>query len=435
MARAGAHLTSTTDPEMKARTNLLHDSGFLRVWLSLSSSELGTNVSVALLPLFAVALLHASPVEMGVLATANTLPYVIAGPLVGVLADRMPRRVILVVTDLVRTGIFVFAAVAAVLGLLNFESLYLVAFFAALCHVWYDIAHGSYLPFVVDRARLISANSYTSFSQSVAATAGPTAAGIVMQALGAIVGMGFCAGAYLVSALLLVGSNPGRPQPVGKVGRRSVPAEMVDGLKFVWGTMLLRRLTIRHVCWHFTVGAVYSQLIFLLVHETRLSMSAVGVMLSMIGLGTAFAAATATRLSARIGVGMAIMSSNLMAALALPLLVIFAGSGIAALLSIGFALIVYGYCFMTYQINNASLRQVVTPDAMLGRLTAAVRVSTLGANALGAVLAGSLAQLAGSRAAIASFATLAIVLAINGMRRSPLREIHELPVSPVLTPA
>lgn len=420
---------------MRARTNLLQDSGFLRVWLSFSSSELGTNVAVALLPLIAVALLQVSPVEMGLLATATTLPYVIAGPLVGVLADRTPRRIILVVTDVVRAGIFMFAAVAAVLGFLNFKLLYLVAFFAGLCHVWYDIAHGSYLPFVVDRARLISANSYTSLSQSVAATGGPAAAGIVMQGLGAVVGLSFCAGAYVLSALLLVGSNAGRPQPVGTFRRRSLLAEMADGLKFVWGTVLLRRLIIRHVFWHFTVGAVYSQLIFLLVNETRLSVSAVGAMLSMIGLGTVLAAATATRLSARIGVGMAIMSSNLLAALALPLLVLFGGSGVAVVLCIGLALVIYGYCFITYQINNASLRQVVTPDAMLGRLTATVRVSTLGANALGAVLAGSLAQLTGSRTAIACFAAFAIVAAIRGMRASPLREIHELPARSALAPA
>jgi MFS family permease len=412
---------------MTVQTNLLRDSGFLRVWLSFSSSEVGTNVAIALLPLMAVALLHASPVEMGLLATANTLPYVIAGPLVGVLADRIPRRRILVVTDIVRAGIFIFAALISFLGFLSFKSLYLVAFFAGLCHVWYDIAHGSYLPFVVDRTRLISANSYTSLSQSVANTGGPTAAGVVMQGLGAVFGLGFCAAAYVISALLLFRSNPGRPQPTSALGRRSVLSEMADGLKFVWGTFLLRRLTIRHVVWHFMVGAIYSQLIFLLVNETRLSLSAVGVMLSMVGVGTVIAAATAARLSARIGVGMAIMRSNLFAALSLPLLVIVGGSGLASILCVGIALVIYGYCFITYQINNASLRQVITPDAMLGRLTAAVRVSTLGANALGAVISGALAQLTDSRTAIGCFAAVAIVLAVRGMRASPLLAIHELP--------
>jgi predicted MFS family arabinose efflux permease len=153
----------------------------------------------------------------------------------------------------------------------------------------------------------------------------------------------------------------------------------------------------------------------------------VGVMLSMVGVGTVIAAATAARLSARIGVGMAIMRSNLFAALSLPLLVIVGGSGLASILCVGIALVIYGYCFITYQINNASLRQVITPDAMLGRLTAAVRVSTLGANALGAVISGALAQLTDSRTAIGCFAAVAIVLAVRGMRASPLLAIHELP--------
>lgn len=398
---------------------------FARVWCSYSLSEFGSNIVITLVPLVAAVLLRATPWEMGVLATANTLPYLVAAPVVGVLADRLPRRIILVVTDAVRAGILLIGAIAALAGVLSFPALYVMAFSIGIATVWYDVAHGSYLPFVIaDRTRLIAANSYVSGSQSAATTIAPSLAGAALQGLGAAASLGIAALLYLGSAVLLFATAAGRT--IAATPRASIWAEMRHALDFIRQHPLLRALTIRHVVWHLIVGGVFAQTLLYFVSGLRLSPAAVGAMLSVMGIGTFTGVMTARHVSGRLGVGGTIIASNLIAAGGAALLAIPFGIGAAGITAAAVAVFAYGYCTITYQINNASLRQTATPDALLGRMTAVIRMTTYGANAAGALAAGLLAERFGSQVVIAGFAVVALVAAIRGAASPMLRALRDL---------
>ncbi len=410
---------------MNAPAALWREAVFARVWISFSFSEFGSNIVVTMIPLIAAAFLGASPLQMGMLATANTLPYLVAAPIVGVIADRLSRRTILISADIGRALVLGTGAAVAWSGGLSFETLYAVAFAVGIGNVWYDIAHGSYLPFIVERERLIDANSYLSGSQSAAATAGPSLAGAVLQAAGTALGILFAAFLYLLSALLLYSANPGRPAPAGPE-RRSIWAEMRHGLSFIWHHRLLRPLTLRHATWHFVVGGLYSQIVLYLVASLHFSAAEVGGMLSVVGIGTLIAVASAGRLSRRLGVGPTIMASNVAAAAVTLLIAVPSGAGPMGIAMIGMAMLAYGFCTITYQINNASLRQAATPDPLLGRMTAVTRMTTFGANAVGAVGAGLIAQHFSVSLAIAAYSVLAVAASLCGLVATPLRSIRSL---------
>jgi MFS family permease len=415
----------------RAVQSLWRQPTFLNVWLAFTLSEFGSSAALVTLPLLATTLLHALPLQMSVLATANTLPFLLLGPVAGVMADRLPRRAILVTADLARSVVLATGVVVALTGTLTMGILYVIAFGIGVGNVWFDIAHGSYLPSVVAKEQLIGANSRLALSQSVADTVGPSAGGAAIQLLGAPVTVLGTALAYMASAALLATNRGTQTVRRQQLTFASLRGEMLEGILFIWRHPLLRRLTLRLAGWHLIVGALQSLLILFLIDELHLAPTTVGSLLSVAGVGTLLAAVSAGRLSARFGIGPTIMMCNVAAALAAPLIPAAGGADPRSIVMVGIALFTFGYCVISYQINNASLRQALTPNSLLGRMGAANRILTLSVNSLGALTAGLIGQFSTVRTAMACFALLGIVCAVTGLVSSPLWAIRTHPQSPV----
>src|SRR5215469_13273582 len=108
---------------------------FLLLWSGQSISQLGSQVTVWALPLTAVLLLHASPLQTGLLTAASIAPYVAAGLFAGAWVDRVARRPLMVAADVGRALLLVSIPVAAWLGTLTLLHLYVVAAATGLCAV------------------------------------------------------------------------------------------------------------------------------------------------------------------------------------------------------------------------------------------------------------------------------------------------------------
>ena len=120
--------------------SIWRDERFVRVWAAFTLSQLGSSITIVVLPLIATTALHASTLQIGMLGTANTLPFLLLGPLVGVLADRLPRRAIVITADIVRAIILAIAVV--IISKRTFSGiglLYVVAFGIGAANVWLRI--------------------------------------------------------------------------------------------------------------------------------------------------------------------------------------------------------------------------------------------------------------------------------------------------------
>ncbi|MET0498208.1 MAG: MFS transporter [Steroidobacteraceae bacterium] len=410
-------------------SSLLRDRAFFRVWLAFTLSQVGASLALMALPLLAASSLRASPLEMSILAAMQTIPFVIFGPFAGVAADRWRRRLILVVADLMRAAVLVSVPLAALTGHLTIELLLAVAFVVGTGNTWFDICHGSYLPTIVERRRLLEAHSRFSLSQSVTDTAGPLIGGGLVQSLGAPLAILGNALSYLISGLLLAFAPDSEPTAANLGGRTSVWSDIADGVRFVYRHALLRSLTLRLAAWHFVVGGIQSMLIFHLARNLEMSAGKIGLLFSMTGAGTVLGATCAQALSRRIGVGPTIVLCNLLAAFLAGLIPLAGAASVGSLVLIGSTLFGFGFCVITYQITNASLRQAVTENAYMGRMSAATRVVALGTNACGAVVAGVVAQTFDARIAIAAFAALGIAFALKGATMGQLRAVKSLPIA------
>src|SRR5262244_275830 len=173
---------------------------FFKLWSGQAISSFGSAITTVALPLAAVVVLHASPVQMGVLLALTTLPHLLFGLVAGVGVDRLPRKSILVGTDLGRCLLLATIPILGVLGELRIEHLYAVAFLTGTMTLLFETASMSLLPALVGRDNLIHANGAMILNTSVASTAGPALAGGLVQVLTAPVAIAFDAASFLLSA-------------------------------------------------------------------------------------------------------------------------------------------------------------------------------------------------------------------------------------------
>jgi len=133
-------------PGLPQPTGLWAHSDFLRLFAAQSVSLFGSEITLIALPLTAVLVLGAGPEQMGMLAAASRLPYLLVGLFAGVWVDRLRCRSVLVAADFGRAVLLGSIPLAALFGALRIEHVFVVAFLAGVLTVFFDVAYQSYVP-------------------------------------------------------------------------------------------------------------------------------------------------------------------------------------------------------------------------------------------------------------------------------------------------
>ncbi|MFF0476878.1 MFS transporter [Streptomyces sp. NPDC004284] len=386
----------TTTTLERPRLHRLPD--FRRLWIGDTVSQAGTAVTALALPLVAIGPLGASPFEAGLLVTCEFLGFLLLGLPAGAWVDRMRRRRVMIVGDLVRAALLASLPLAAWLGVLTLPQLYAVAFGLSVCTAFFDIAYQSHLPQLVDEEQLVGANVALEASRAVTAAGGPGAGGALVAVVTAPVALAADAVSFLVSALLLSRIRRPDPRPERVPGAR-LRDEIAEGLRFVVRDRMLLALTltatISNACG--TIGA--SMLLVLLAGDLGMSPFLCGLVFTAEALGGFLGSLLVTRVAARLGEGRAMAASVVVGGtlwlLALPFFQADGRYAVACLLQgLGWT------AFMTFRITAVSLRQRLTPAPLLGRVNATFRFLAWGSMPFGALAGGLVGQYAGVRAAL-----------------------------------
>ncbi|MBI4640198.1 MAG: MFS transporter, partial [Candidatus Tectomicrobia bacterium] len=221
---------------------LLHHPGFMKLWIGQTISQFGSKITRTALPLTAVLVLEATPVQMGLLAALGSAPVLVVGLLAGVWVDRLRRRPILIAADLGRAVLLGLIPVSALLGLLRIEQLYIAALLVGILTVFFDVAYQSFLPSLVDREQIVEGNSKLGVSDSVTEIGGPALAGGLIQLVSAPITILLDAFSFLFSALFVGLIDISEPLPTPSEQRKSVWRDVVEGLRVVLGNPLLRAI-------------------------------------------------------------------------------------------------------------------------------------------------------------------------------------------------
>jgi len=216
---------------------------FRKLWASLTITAFGSQITNLALPLTAALLLHATPLQMGVLIALETLPFALVSLHAGVLLDRVRKLPIVVASDLVRGVALLAIPLAAFTGTLAMEILYVVGFFCGVSNVVGGGAHQVLIAQLAGRGRLVEANAKIALGETSSALIGPGLAGGLIQLLTAPFAIILDALTFFYSAWMLRRIRV--PQDVPHPGpKASVTAEIIEGLKLVWHNRTLLSLAL-----------------------------------------------------------------------------------------------------------------------------------------------------------------------------------------------
>jgi predicted MFS family arabinose efflux permease len=411
---------------------LWRNKDFVNFWAAQSVSAAGTQITLLAIPLLAAITLDASSVQIGLLAASGSVPIWIFGLLAGVWIDRLPRRPILIATDLGRAALLLLIPLASALDVLRMELLYTVAFLAGTLSVFFEIGRQSYVPILVRRDQLVEANQQVAVSNSAAEVAGPGIAGALIKILGAPIAIIFDAISFVASALLLTRIRTVEQQIPRQEQHRNVWAEIREGVRWVAHDRILRTLTLATGIWNFFENARLAMLILYITRNLHLGPSAVGIVLMIGSIGYFIGAFLPQWASKTFGLGRAIMLAAGVIWIAQFLFVFAAGPNEIAVPILVAAIFLDGFGSPGYDVNQFSLRQAVTPDHILGRVNASARVFIRGMVPLGALAGGAVAASYGLRAAMA-VGTVGPPIAILLIWFSPIRGMR-VPPPPIEIP-
>ncbi|HTR57880.1 MAG TPA: MFS transporter [Casimicrobiaceae bacterium] len=401
---------------------------FRRLWGSLTITSFGAQITNLALPLTAALLLHASPMQMGILVALETLPFALFSLHAGVLLDRVRKLPVVITADLGRGLALAAIPVAAWFDGLSIELLFGVGFLCGIQNVVGGAAGQVLLAQMAGRKRLVEANAKTALGETSAALIGPGLAGGLIHVLTAPFAIAVDAASFVVSALMLrrIEARSDVPQVNGA---SSVWREIGEGLRLVWQNRTLWGLAWLAGLWQFLHHMQIAVLILFATRELSLSAGAIGFAYACGGLGCVLASAFAERLSARFGVGPVIVQGLIITAIGWQAFGLLGGSGWVATAALGAAMLVFDFGAILYAINYLALRQAITPDRLLGRMTATMRFLTVAAAPLGSLVGGAIATGVGLRGTLLTVGALGLALAVAAVLWSPVRRHRVLPTA------
>ena len=414
---------------------LWRNQAFVRVWTAATVSIFGSLVTRIALPLAAILVLGSGAIEVAILRSLDLVATLILGLVAGAWVDRLRRRPVLIWADLGRAALLGSIPVAFALGVLTFWQLLIVSGLAAILTTFFDSADNAYLPTIVERDRLVEANSALAASGSAAEFMAFGISGFLVQALTAPIAIAVDAVSFLVSAVLLGSIRREEAPPPPAADREPVFSEIRDGLRLVIHDPVLRAFAGAQMALAGLWGIFGATFFLFVLDELHLSPAVLGLVAGVGGFSSFIGAVIATRATRRWGIGRVAIVAMLMAAAGnafIPLAP--SGLPVIAIACLVMQQLVADSAVTVYDVTEVSVRQTLVDDRALGRVTSTFHFAAVVAQLAATLAAGLLAEVIGLRAT-AWLAPLGGLIGAAILFWSPVRSLHVLPVTEDRTPA
>ncbi len=345
-------------------SQLWRDRNFAVFWGSQTLSVAGDSFALIAVPLL---VLHVtgSVAQMGLLTGLASAASVAAGVFAGVLVDRLDRRRLLIWCDVARMALYGIVPVAWAFG----PKIWLLYVVLPLCEaigMVFQVAYVTAVRGLVDADQITEANGRLGATAAAAGIGGPLLAGVVAGWFGPTAAIAINAASFGVSALGVLSIRLRRQPSSAPDEERGSWRELLAGARFLWRQPVLRALTVLLSFFIFLTLGLTDVLIYHLKHDLGQADGAVGAVLAIGALGTVAGSLLVGFVRRRLGFGASWIGAISLAGLAV------AGLGLSTRVPAAAATAaVYLACVSVAGICSMSLRQQVTPDHLLGRVTAA----------------------------------------------------------------
>lgn len=414
---------------MMSNSGLWRHADFMKLWGGQTFSNFGSLIGKLVLPFLIIYNLHATPLQVAWVRAAELVPGMLAGVLLGVWIDRVKRKPLLIGTDFCRALLLLSIPVALIEGHLTLLQVILVAAGISILTVAFEASYEAYLPTLVKPELIVDANSKLAASSSIAEVTGFGIAGVLFQTLGGAMAIVIDAITFLGSALSLLWIRTGEPEMPPLANRESVLKEAKLGFQ-----VLIRHKLLFHLLGIEGLNSIYNGVlgtIYMLYISRHLQIapSAQGILYAVGGISSLVGAAMAEPVLRKLGLGKTLWSTSLLGVIGI--LMIPSATGPYWLLMIFMLLqqLLGDGPETLYNIQVTSLRQMLTPNHLLGRVNSTWRVTSWMFLLLGTLAGGVLAEVIGLRLTF----FLAIGVRFSGflwLYFSPIRESNPLSLAP-----
>ncbi|MCX4878163.1 MULTISPECIES: MFS transporter [unclassified Streptomyces] len=407
--------------------------GFHILLTAQTVSLVGSQVTLLALPLTAIQLLDAGPFETGVLLACGRAPYLLLGPLAGVLVDRLPHRILLITANTVMALALATVPLAALTGHIGLSHLYTVATLVGAATVLADVAFLACVPTVVPQSQLVQAQTRLELGQSAALALGPPLAGWLIAGFSAPSAILADTASFLVAVALLpyvtMERVPGAPTTAAPAGSRtlgpahgmirSVISEAAEGALFVLRTSRLRAVTLATGTLIFCYNAYSAVFLLHLTERLHLSAAATGTVTGIAAVGCVVGTLLAGPAARALGLGRVLVASLLASAVGAMLTPMFQVSGWLVWPAVGLSQFLLWTGQQVYNVHQVPIRYALTPPALHGRVNASIRTVVWSLAPMGALLGGACGAWFGTRTTLLGSGAL-IVAATAWIVKSPL---------------
>jgi len=402
---------------------VLQNPAYRRLWLSVLTSCFGTHIGSLALSLTSAMVLHATPSQIGILGAVAAAPFILFSVPAGVWLDRVRKLPVYIAGELVMAVTLASVALALSLDVLTMGYLYGVTFIGGCVSVISGTAGQIVLTQIVAREQLVEAHSKNNLAGSLAEITGPGTAGIMIRLFGAGVAL-LCNGALLLISVILL-----RGIRVVEIPLRQREVHfwrnLREGVSFVFRHRLLMTLAVVVGAWQICqTSAMVVQVLFA-TRDLGLNEYQYGLCYSAAALGTVVASTLGHRLSRRIGSGPAMICGMALSGMGWLQLALAPANtwGVVAFIVM---LLSFSASSVLIFSNMLAVRQAITPEALLGRMTGTMRFMTLLPAGPGALLGGYLGEQFGLRSSIGLGACGALLLAFVAWRYTVIRQVNQV---------
>jgi predicted MFS family arabinose efflux permease len=377
------------------------------------AAQSAEQLSLAAVPIIAVLALGSGAGQIGFLAMVQTLPFLLLAIPLGLLADRVSRKKLMLWAEALRAASLAGLLAATLLNLLSIPLLAVLGFMGAIGTVGFSVAAPALVPSLVPREMLGRANGRLELARSAAYAGGPALAGALVAWAG---GSAAFVLATLLSCAAIALLTPGPA--------RHPLHDTRDGALFVWRHAMLRPILLTAIAWNMSWFVLQAAYVPYAVRALGMSAGAVGSTLAIYGVGMIAGALTAPRLLAAMPFGRAIQFGPMLSVLAAALMV--ATLVVPRPVVAGCSFFVFGFGPIIWTITSTTLRQTVTPGAALGRVSAIFLTVNAGARPVGAALGGLIGAQWGEAACLV-VAFVGFCVQFGVIMGSPISGLRALP--------
>ncbi len=357
-------------------------SAFRWLWASNLAANIGDGILLAAGPLL-VTTLTREPFAVALATVVQWLPAVVVGIPAGAIVDRVDRRRLTIVVNLVRGAVLGTLAVTIATDIVSLPILYLALFLLASAESVSDNANSALLATSVPKDRLGIANARLTGTQTVANEMAGPPIGALLIGLGLMVP--FAATAIsMVAAAIIVARIPA-PRRQVREGHRLV-REIADGARWLWRHPPVRALALTIFSFNVTYGAAFSVYVLLAKERLGLTDLGFGLLLTAPAVGGLVASAAYPALERRFSLANLMRAGFAIEALT-HLVLATATQPVVA----GITMTLFGAHTLVWNTTSTTVRQRAVPSSFLGRVTSVHMVANRGGLVIGALVGGLLA--------------------------------------------